>query len=48
MRIPQTGYPTLALLYGELVCVIVWAFTEIFFVLVAGVGSVVAAMRWED
>lgn len=52
MRIPQTGYLTLALLCGEPVCVIVWAFTEIFFVLVvgivAGVGSVVAAMRWED
>ncbi|MBA3635370.1 MAG: hypothetical protein M3Q62_02860 [Actinomycetota bacterium] len=46
------GYLTLALLCGELVCVIVGAFTGIFFVLIvdiaAGVGSVVAAMRWED
>jgi hypothetical protein len=52
MRIPPTGYLTLALLCGELICVTVWAFTGIFFVLVvgiaAGIGSVVAAMRWED
>jgi hypothetical protein len=52
MRIPPMGYLTLALLCGELVCVIVWALTGIFLVLVvgiaAGVGSVVAAMRWED
>jgi hypothetical protein len=48
MRIPPTGYLTLALLCGELVCVIVWAFTGILFILVGGIGSVVAAMRWED
>jgi hypothetical protein len=52
MMIPPTGYLTLALLCGRLVCVIVWAFTEIFPVLVvgiaAGIGSVVAAMRWAD
>jgi hypothetical protein len=52
MRIPPTGYLTLALLCGELVCVIAWAFIGIFLVLLvgiaAGIGSVVAAMRWED
>jgi len=52
MRIPPTGYLTLALLCGELVCVIVWAFTGILSVLVvgiaAGVACVVAAMRWKD
>ena len=52
MRIPPKGYLTLALLCGELVCVILWAFTGIFLILVigiaAGVGSVVTAMRWED
>src|SRR5215212_6842007 len=52
MRIPPTGYLTLALLCGELVCVIVWAFTGILSVLIvgiaAGVGCVVAAMRWKD
>ena len=52
MRLPPKGYLTLALLCGELVCVIVWAFTGVFLLLVigiaAGVGSVVAAMRWED
>jgi hypothetical protein len=52
MRIPPTGYLTLALLCGELVCVVAWAFTEAFSILVvgilAGVGSVLAAMRWED
>ena len=52
MKIPPRGYVTLALLCGELVCVISWAFTGIFFILVvgilAGVGSVLAAMRWED
>jgi hypothetical protein len=52
MRIPPRGYLTLALLCGELVCVIAWAFTGIFFILVfgilAGVGSVLAAIRWED
>jgi len=40
------------LLCGELVCVIVWAFTGIFLILVvgiaAGIGSVVAAIRWKD
>ena len=52
MRIPPTGYLTLGLLCGELVCVIVWAFTGILLVLVvgiaAGMGSIIAAMRWED
>ena len=52
MKIPPTGYLTLALLCGELVCVIVWVFTGIFLILVvgivAGIDSVVAAMRWED
>ena len=52
MRIPPKGYLTLALLCAELVCVIAWAFTGIIFILVvgivAGVGSVLAAMRWED
>ena len=52
MRIPPTGYLTLALLCGELVCVIVWAFTGTFFVLVAGIAAgvccVLAAMRWKD
>ena len=52
MRLPPKGYLTLALLCGELVCVIVWAFTGVFLLLVIGiaadVGSVVAAMRWED
>jgi hypothetical protein len=52
MRIPPTGCLTLALLCGELVCVIVWAFTGSFAVLVvgiaAGVGCVVAALRWKD
>jgi hypothetical protein len=52
MRIPPTAYLTLALLCGEPLCVVAWAFTGIFFILVvgvvAGVGSVLAAMRWED
>ena len=52
MKIPPTGYLTLALLFGELVCVIVWALTGIFPILVVGIafgiGSVVAAIRWED
>ena len=52
MRIPPLGYLTLALLCGELGCVVVWAFTGAFSILVvgivAGVGSVLAAMRWED
>ena len=48
MKIPPTGYLTLALLCGELVCVIVWAFTGIFLVLAAGIGSVVAAMLREN
>ena len=52
MRIPPTRYLTLALLCGDLLCVIAWALTGIFFILVvgivAGVGSVLAAMRWEE
>ena len=52
MKIPPKGYLTLALLCGELVCVIAWALTGIFPILlvgiVAGVGSVLAAIRWED
>jgi hypothetical protein len=52
MKIPPTGYLTLALLCGELVCVVAWVFTGAFSILVvgilAGVGSVLAAMRWED
>ena len=52
MRIPPTGYLTLALLCGELACVVVWAFTRILSVLIvglaAGVGSVLAALRWRD
>jgi hypothetical protein len=52
MRIPPTGYLTLALLCGDLLCVIGWALTRIFFILVvgivAGVVSVLAAMRWEE
>ena len=44
MKIPQTGYLMLALLCGELV----WAFAEIFLGLVVGIGSVVAAMLWEN
>jgi hypothetical protein len=52
MRIPPTGYLTLALLCAELLCVVAWAFTGVFFVLVvgiaAGVGSVLAAIRWRE
>jgi hypothetical protein len=52
MRIPPTGYLTLVLLCTELLCVVAWAFTGIFLILAvgiaAGVGSVLAAMRWED
>lgn len=52
MRIPPTGYLTLALLCGELGCVVAWAFTGIFSLLIvglaAGVGSVLVAMRWQD
>jgi hypothetical protein len=48
MKIPPTGYLTLALLCRELVRVIVWTFTGIFLVLVAGIGPVVAAMHWEN
>jgi hypothetical protein len=50
MKIPPTGYLTLALPCGELVCVIVWAFTRIVLVVViaAGIGTVVAAMLWEN
>jgi hypothetical protein len=51
MRIPPTGYLTLALPCGGLVRFIVWIHTGNFLVLVvgiaAGIGSVVAAMRWE-
>ena len=51
MRIPPTGYLTLALHCGELVRFIVWAYKGIFLILVVGIatgiGSVVAAMRWE-
>jgi type IV secretory pathway VirB6-like protein len=45
MKIPPTGYLTLAWHCGKLVCVMVWAFTGI--VLVVGIGPVVAAMLWE-
>jgi hypothetical protein len=52
MRIPPTGYLTLALLCTELFCVVAWAFTGNFLILAggiaAGVGSVLAAIRWED
>jgi hypothetical protein len=48
MKIPPTGYLTLALLCGELVCVIVWAFTGIVVGIAVGIGSVVAAMLWEN
>ena len=48
MKIPPTGYLTLALLCGGLVCAIVRAFTGIFLLLVVGIGSVVAAMLWEN
>jgi hypothetical protein len=48
MKIPPTGYLTLALLCGELVCIIVWAFTGIVVGIAAGIGSVVAAMLWEN
>jgi hypothetical protein len=44
MKIPPTGYLRLALHCGELVCVMVWAFTGI----VVGIGSVVAATLWEN
>ena len=51
MRIPPKGYLTLALLCGALACVVAWVFTGTFTVLIlglaAGVGSVLAAMRWE-
>jgi hypothetical protein len=42
MRIPPTGYLTLALLCGELISFI------LVIGIAAGVGSVVTAMRWED
>jgi membrane-bound ClpP family serine protease len=52
MRIPPSGYLTLALLCGELICVMIWAFTGTFFVLAvgiaAGVGCVISAVRWKD
>lgn len=51
MRIPPTGYLTLALPFGGLVRVIVWAHTGNFLILVVGIaariGSIVAAMRLE-
>jgi hypothetical protein len=51
MRIPPTGYLTLALPCGGFVRFIVWIHTGNFLALVlgvaAGIGSVVAAMRWE-
>jgi hypothetical protein len=52
MRIPPTGGLTLALLCGEPACVISWGFNRLCFVLIAGlaagVGPVLAAMRWRD
>jgi hypothetical protein len=48
MKIPPTGYLRLALPFREPVCVIVRAFTDIFLLLLAGIGSVVAAILWED
>jgi hypothetical protein len=52
MKIPPTGYLRLALPFREPVCVIVRAFTDIFLPLLAGIaagiGSVVAAILWED
>jgi len=52
MRIPPPGYLTLALLCGELICVIVWAFTGTFLVLAvgiaAGVGCVISAVRGKE
>jgi hypothetical protein len=52
MRIPPSGYLTLALLCAELLCVVAWAFTGAFFILLvgtaAGLGSVLAAIRWGD
>ena len=48
MKIPPRGYLTLALVCGDLGCVIVWAFTGIFLVPVVGIGRVVAAMLWEN
>jgi len=44
MKIPPTGYLTLALLCGGLVCFIVRAITGI----VVGIGSIVTAMLWEN
>jgi hypothetical protein len=44
MKTLPTGYLTLALRCGELV----WAFTGISLVPVLGIGSVVAAMLWEN
>ena len=48
MNIPPTGYLTLALLCGGLVCVTVRAFTGIFLSPVVGIGSIVTAMLWEN
>ena len=46
MKIPPTGYLTLVLLCGGLVCVIVRAFTGI--LLGVGIGSIVTAMLREN
>jgi hypothetical protein len=52
MKIPPTGCLTLALPFREPVCVIVRTFTDISLLLLAGIaagiGSVVAALLWED
>jgi hypothetical protein len=44
MKIPPTGYLTLALLCGGLVCFKVRAITGI----VVSIGSIVTAMLWEN
>jgi hypothetical protein len=51
MRIPPTGYLTLALLCGELACAVrafTWTFSLLIGGLAAGGGSVRAALRWRD
>lgn len=52
MRIPPTGYLTLALPCGEPACVTSRGFNGLCFVLIAGlaacVSSVLAAMSWRD
>jgi hypothetical protein len=49
MRTPPPGLLAVALLSGELACVIVWAFTEAVFALVvglvAGVSVLLVALR---